>query len=357
MNKAGFSQNGQLNVAVAGLGWWGKVIIEALKDNPKIRVVKTIDPVPAAGDWAKTQGLDFATDYNAALADPKVGGVILCTPHSLHAEQVESAARAKKHVFCEKPLALTRRDAVAEVEACKANGVILAVGHEHRFKPAMQDILRMVRAGELGTIQMTEATLTLGLRPLAADNWRLQKGEAPAGSMTALGIHGLDICVAINGPADSVFAKMSSLVSPTRDTLGVLVSFKSGASALISSVFGPPFSIRFAIFGDKGWVQVQDKTHPQAPEGWLLTKYMQGGKPQTVEYPVMSMVRANLEAFADAAAGRAPYPITHQEMVDTIAALEAIGKSSESGAIVPVVGAEKSSPISRSQLRGVPVGN
>jgi len=64
-----------------------------------------------------------------------------------------------------------------------------------------------------------------------------------------------------------------------------------------------------------------------------------------------------LEAFADAAAGRAPYPITHQEMVDTIAALEAIGKSSESGAIVPVVGAEKSSPISRSQLRGVPVGN
>src|ERR1039458_1327275 len=169
MNKAGFSQNGQLNGAVAGLGWWGKVIIEALKDNPKIRVVKTIDPVPAAGDWAKTQGLDFATDYNAALADPKVGGVILCTPHSLHAEQVESAARAKKHVFCEKPLALTRRDAVAEVEACKANGVILAVGHEHRFKPAMQDILRMVRAGELGTIQMTEATLTLGLRPLAAD--------------------------------------------------------------------------------------------------------------------------------------------------------------------------------------------
>ena len=78
MNKAGFSQNGQLNVAVAGLGWWGKVIIEALKDNPKIRVVKTIDPIPAAGEWAKTQGLDFATDYNVALADPKVGGVILC---------------------------------------------------------------------------------------------------------------------------------------------------------------------------------------------------------------------------------------------------------------------------------------
>jgi predicted dehydrogenase len=340
MNKMGFSQSGQLNVAVVGLGWWGKVIVEALKDSSKIRVVKTIDPLPTMGAWAKQQGLDFTTDYDAVLADPNVGGVMLCTPHSIHAKQVQAAAKAKKHVFCEKPLALTLRDAVAEVEACKANGVVLAVGHEHRFKPAMQEVLRMVRSGELGKIQMSEATLTLGVRPLAADNWRLQKREAPAGSMTALGIHGLDICVAVNGPAETVFANMRSLVSPTPDTLSVLVSFKSGASALISSVFGPPFSIRFAVFGDKGWVQVQDKTHPQAPEGWLMIKCMQGGKPQTVEYPVMSMVRANLEAFADAAAGRASYPVTYQEMIDTIAALEAIGTSAESGQIVQVAGAE-----------------
>jgi len=336
MNSAGFSPNGQLNVAVVGLGWWGKSIIEAVKDSPRVRVVKAIDPIPTAGEWAKTQGLDFATDYAAALADPKVGGVVLCTPHSLHAQQVTAAARAKKHVFCEKPLALTHRDAVAEVEACEANKVVLAVGHEHRFKPAMQDILRMVRAGELGTIQMTEATLTHELRPLAPDNWRLQTAEAPAGSMTALGIHGLDICIAINGPADSVLAKMRSLVSPTQDSVGMLLTFKSGANALITSLMGPPFSIRFAVFGSKGWVHLQDKTHPQAPEGWVLSKCMHGARPQTVEYPAMSMVRANLEAFADAAAGRAPYPITHREMIDTIAALEAIGKSSESGEIVPV---------------------
>jgi len=336
MSKAGYSQTGQLNLAVVGLGWWGKAIVGALKDSAKVRVAKTVDPVPAAGEWAKTQGLDYATSFDAALADPNIGGVVLCTPHSLHAGQVQAAAAAKKHVFCEKPLALTRRDAVAEVEACQANGVVLAVGHEHRFKPAMQDILRMVRAGEFGTIQMTEATLTHELRPLAADNWRLQKAEAPAGTMTALGIHGLDICVAINGSADRVYAPLRSLVSPTLDTLGIVVSFKSGASAVITSLMGPPFSIRFGIFGNKGWVQVQDKTHPQAPEGWVLMKCMHGERAQTVEYPAMSMVRANLEAFADAAAGRAPYPVTHQQMIDTIATLEAIGKSSETGEIVRV---------------------
>ncbi|HEY1475505.1 MAG TPA: Gfo/Idh/MocA family oxidoreductase [Pseudolabrys sp.] len=339
-NKLGFSENGQLNVAVVGLGWWGKAVIGALKDSPKVRVLKTIDAIPAAGEWAKTQGLDFSTDFDAALADPNVGGVVLCTPHSMHTNQVVAAAKAKKHVFCEKPLALTRRDAVTEIEACEANGVVLAVGHEHRFKPAMQDVLRMVRAGELGTVQMMEATLTFELRPLAADNWRLQKTETPAGSMTALGIHGLDLCVAVSGPATSVLAATRSVASKTQDTTAVLVNFKSGAAAVISSMMGPPFSIRFSVFGNKGWVEVVDKAHPQAPEGWVLTRALHGGKPQTVEYPAVSLVRANLEAFADAVAGRAPYPVTTQDMIDNIAAFEAIGKSAESGQIVPVVGVE-----------------
>src|SRR3974377_1428311 len=146
MNKMGFSQSGQLNVAVVGLGWWGKVIVEALKDSPKIRVAKTIDPLPAVGDWAEQQGLDFTTDYDAVLADPNVGGVVLCTPHSIHAKQAQAAAKAKKHVFCEKPLALTRRDAVAEVEACKANGVGLGLGPGPPVQPAVREMPCLVRA-------------------------------------------------------------------------------------------------------------------------------------------------------------------------------------------------------------------
>jgi len=334
--KAGYSEDGQLNVAVVGLGWWGKAIIETMKGSAKIRAAKTVDMVPAAGEWAKSQGLEYTADFEGALADPNLGGVVLCTPHSEHARQIIAAAKAKKHVFCEKPLSLTRRDVVAAVEACKANGVVLAVGHEHRFKPVMADVLRMVRSGELGTIQTTEATLTHPLRPLAADNWRLQKTEAPGGTMTALGIHGLDLCIAVNGPAESVFADVRSLASPTRDTVAVLVSFKSGANAVITSVMGPPFSIRFAVFGNQGWVEVHDKAHPQAPEGWILSKCKHGRRPEVVEYAPMSMVRANLEAFADAAAGRAPYPVTHEEMIANIAALEAIGKSGDTGQIVTV---------------------
>jgi len=336
--KSTGSEIAPLNVAVAGLGWWGKAIIGMLKDSSKVRVVKAVDTVPAAGDWARSQGLDFTTDYAAVLADPNVKGVILCTPHTMHREQVIAAAAAKKHVFCEKPLALTRRDALAEVEACEANGVVLAVGHEHRFKPAMQDLLRMVKSGELGAIQTTEATLTFELRPLPADNWRLQKEESPGGTtMVALGIHGLDLAIAVNGPAESVLASLRSVAHPTRNTLAILLNFKNGGgNGVISSVLGPPFTIRFAVFGTKGWVEIRDKAHPQAPEGWLLTKAVHSGPQQTIEYPAVSIVRANVEAFADAAAGRAPYPVTHAEMVANIAAFEAIAKSADTGAVVPV---------------------
>jgi predicted dehydrogenase len=338
--KAGFSDTGQLNVAVVGLGWWGKTMIEFLKDSPTVKVVMAVDVVPASAEWVKSQGLEFASDYNAALADPNIGGVILCTPHTMHTQQIAAAAKAKKHVFCEKPLALVRSEAAASVAACKAAGVVLGVGHEHRFKPVTADILKMVRSGELGKIQFTEATMTFPWRPMAADNWRLQKAEAPGGvSMTAMAVHAVELSIAVNGPAQSVVANMRSIITETNnETLGILLSFKNGANGVVCTANGPPFSIRFAVFGSKGWVEVHDIAHPMAPEGWVLTKAMQGTPAVTVEYPSMPLVRANVEAFADAAAGRAPYPITGDEMVANIAAFEAICKSAESRQIEMVEG-------------------
>ena len=121
-------------------------------------MAKAVDTVPAAGEWARSQGFEFTTDYARRAGRSATSAAwCLCTPHTLHTQQIVAAAKAKKHVFCEKPLAMTRRDAVTAVEACKANGVVLAVGHEHRFKPVMQDVLRMVKSGELGTIQTTRS--------------------------------------------------------------------------------------------------------------------------------------------------------------------------------------------------------
>lgn len=323
-----------LNVALVGLGWWGTTILRLLQDSPKLRIVKAVDVTEAAAATARTHGIGFATELDAALADPAVQAVILCTPHSLHCGQVVRAANAKKHVFCEKPLSLTRADAETAVAACNANGVVLAVGHERRFEPPMLEIQHLAKSGALGTLLQIEANFSQNLfLSMAPDNWRVSGKEAPAGPMTATGIHMLDLAVGLCGPADRVLANVRQLGSQLAngDTLAILLSFKSGANALISAILATPFDGRFAVYGTKGWAEVRDKSHPQDPRGWTLLKCLEAGKVETTDYPAAFAVRGNLEAFADAAAGRAAYPMPQEQMVWNIAALEAIVKSAASG--------------------------
>jgi predicted dehydrogenase len=196
--------------------------------------------------------------------------------------------------------------------------------------------MRMVKAGELGTPLQIEANFVqdkfLSLPP---DNWRLSAKEAPAGPMTATGIHLLDLSVGVMGPAERVLASVRTLGSELRngDTLGILVSFRSGANALLSAILATPFDGRFAVYGSKGWAEVRDKAHPESPQGWTLTTHLRGEQKKTRDYSPAKAVLSNLEAFADAAAGRAPYPVPQAEMIANVSALEAIFRSATSGIV------------------------
>lgn len=330
-----------LNVAVVGLGWWGRIIVPLLKSSGKLRVVTGVDPSPAAAEFARAQGIALAADFAAALRDPAVEGVVLCTPHTLHTDQIVAAADAGKHVFCEKPLSMSRAAVLRAVEAVNRNRVVLAVGHEKRFEPPVIEAFRLVHSGELGTPLQVEANFSQDkFLSMAPDNWRLNATEAPAGPMTATGIHLLDLSVGIFGPAERVYASVKQLGSQlvNGDTLAIHVSFKAGGHALISAILATPFEGRFAVYCNKGWVEVRDKAHPEAPEGWTLTTCRRGGRPETRDYPVASAVLANLEAFADAAAGRAPYPVPQAQMIANITALEAVFRSAASGTLVDLEG-------------------
>jgi predicted dehydrogenase len=329
-----------LNIAVVGLGWWGRVIVALAKTSPKLRVAAVADPDPAASEIAAREQVPLWKSYDEVLRKTEVQAVVLCTPHTLHTDQIVGAATAKKHVFCEKPLSLSRAGVLKAVAACNENRVALAVGHEKRFEPPVQEVLRMVKAGELGTPLQIEANFVqdkfLSLPP---DNWRLSASEAPAGPMTATGIHLLDLSVGVIGPAERVFASVRTLGSNLKngDTLGILVNFKSGANALLSAILATPFDGRFAVYGSRGWAEVRDKAHPEAPQGWTLTTHLRGKEKQAREYPPAKAVLANLEAFADAATGAAPYPVPQAQMIANVSALEAIFRSAESGRVEQVV--------------------
>jgi len=319
---------------VIGLGWWGRVIVPLAKSSTKLRVVAVADPDPAAAQVAGPQSVPLAKSYEDVLENPGVEGVVLCTPHTLHTDQIVRAANAGKHVFCEKPLSLSRKEVLRAVEACNQNGVKLAVGHEKRFEPPIHELMRMAKSGELGTPLQIEANFVQDkFLTLPPDNWRLSAKEAPAGPMTATGIHLLDLSIGVMGPAERVLASVKTLGSELRngDTLGILVNFRSGANALLSAILATPFDGRFAVYGSKGWAEVRDKAHPESPRGWTLTTHLRGGEKQTRDYPPAKAVLANLEAFADAAMGGAPYPVPQAEMIANVSALEAIFRSAANG--------------------------
>src|SRR5436190_21632021 len=164
----------KLGVAVVGLGWWGRVIVPLLKTSSRLQVVMGVDPQPAAVAFASEEKIQLEKDFETALQNPAVQGVVLCTPHTLHTDQIVRAASAKKHVFCEKPLSLSRADVLRAVKACNDNKVVLAVGHEKRFEPPILELMRLAQSGELGTLLQIEANFSQDkFLSLPADNWRL----------------------------------------------------------------------------------------------------------------------------------------------------------------------------------------
>jgi predicted dehydrogenase len=330
-----------LNIAVIGLGWWGRIIVDVVRQSDKLRVVRVADLSPQAQGFAKERGLAFSFTLNEVLADPTVQAVVLCTPHTQHTDQIVAAARAGKHVFCEKPLSMSRRDVLRAVAAVEQAGVALAVGHEKRFEPPVIEVMRLLKSGALGTPLQVEANFSQDkFLALDKNNWRLSGAEAPAGPMTATGIHLLDLSIGVFGEAETVFTSVKQLGSALTngDTLAALVTFKHGGHALISAILATPFAGRFAVFGSHGWAEVRDKTHPEAPEGWTLTTCLRGGRAQSVDMAPAPAVLHNLEAFADAALGHAPYPVPREQMIANVSALEAIFRSAASGVVERVEG-------------------
>lgn len=328
-----------MRVAIVGMGWWGRTIAQAIAASPELEAVLAIDPMPAGREAAAALGLDAAAEFEAALAHPAVEGVILCSPHKFHAEQIIAAAAAGKHVFCEKPLCTTGEEVARAVAAVQKAGVVLGIGHERRFEPAVIELRRRFADGEFGTILGVEANFSqdkfLALPP---DNWRFSTTEAPAGPLSATGIHLVDLSIALLGRPDAVWARLATRAThfANGDTLSITMAFPGGASATLTALLTTPFVGRLAVYGSKGWMEIRDRTHPENPTGWDVTEVLRDQEPVTRFFAPHPAVRDNLEAFARAGRGVAPYPVTSEEMVANVRSFEAIIRSTTSGGIEQV---------------------
>ncbi|MPZ97251.1 MAG: gfo/Idh/MocA family oxidoreductase [Propionibacteriales bacterium] len=331
-----------ITAAVVGLGWWGQKVLRDLEHSEYVEITRGVDPSATGRDAAAERGIATSTDLADPLADAELDAVILCTPHKLHAEQIATAARAGKHVFCEKPLTTTGAEAEAALGAVVAAGVQLGIGHERRFEPAVLHLRELCRSGELGTPLVFEGNFSQDkFLELPGDNWRLSNAEAPVGPLSATGIHLVDLAIAIFGRPVEVWARLSTQATTFEngDTLTVTMGFEKGQTAMITAILATPFAGRVTLLGSRGWLEIRDRNHPEDSQGWDVTTALRGRAPISTFYPPHPSVRTNLEEFARAVAGETTYSVTLEEMLANVYAFEAITRSARSGKVEPVAAA------------------
>ncbi len=293
-----------IRAAIVGVGRWGQNLVECTQDKTdKIRFTTGVARRPErAASFASRYGLALVNDYAKALADPSIDAIVLATPHTQHAEQVIAAARAGKHVFTDKPFALTRASAEAAAKACADARRVLAVGNFNG-----PSVYRFPK-----------------------EHWRQQAEEGPAGGMTGRGVHLVDAMLYLAGRIDSVFAQSARLTLHygLDDTTSMLFKFANGASGYLGTVIATAEGWRMQVFGSKGWATVGSIPHLHT---WSLTTCMVNAQPTVIDYPQGSSERAELEGFADAIEGRAAYACPPEDAVHGVAVLEAIIRSAQSG--------------------------
>jgi predicted dehydrogenase len=319
-----------IDAAIVGAGRWGQSLVESVQGkSDRIRFVRAVARTPAKVEsWCKQNGLALGSDYAEALSDPQVRAVVLATPHTQHGEQIAAAARAGKHVFVEKPFTLDRASAKAAMAECETAKIAVGIGFNRRFMPAFRELKRMIDAGELGTVLHVEGNASGNLASMPAANWRANRTESPGGGMTSLAIHLMDAMIWMLGPIRIIDAKSSKKVMPfdVDDTTSMLLTFVSGATGYLGTVAATPFFMNLRVFGSKGWAQLVDNNTlvkaiagPAAPG---TNPY--ASKPETVKLDSQASLKDELEAFADAAEGRAPFPISHDEIVHGVSAFQSM---------------------------------
>ncbi len=312
-----------INAAIVGIGWWGQKIVTAVQGkSERLCFIRGVSKEPdEVRDFTTRHGIQLSTELNDVLRDPDVQAVVLATPHSLHTEQIVACAKARKAVFCEKPLALTQADATRSVAACKQAGVLLGIGTNKRFWPSMRELRRVVDSGVLGRLLHVEGHYSNENTGKHFSSWRTNPAEAPAAGLTGSGIHVLDALVSYAGPARKIHAQVLSLQPQPNplDTITVMFEFERGMSGTLAAIRSTAFYWRIHVFGSAGSAEALGENE--------LVVRLNGQSAQRTTYDPVDSLAAEFDAFADAVAGRAAYPISGDEMIATIAAFEAVVKS------------------------------
>ena len=317
-----------VNLAIAGLGIWGRTLVEAVQGkSDRVRfTTAVVRDAEARAQFAAAHGLRLVTGLDEALVDHSIAGVVLATPHSLHVPQALVVARANKAVFVDKPFALDRAGASSVVAACRSSDVPLAVGFNRRLLPCYRALLGMVTSGSLGSVLHVDGNFSApaGLR-YDPTMWRATGEESPVGGLAGLAIHQIDMLIELFGEVQAVAVRSERrhLSVPIDDTTTIQLTMRNGVSASLTTLTATAYRWRFCIMGSAGWAEMLGENR--------LLSCAVGGEPQETRYEDFSTERAELEAFAAQIDGGAAPIVPHEQAIHGAAVFEAIVRAARDG--------------------------
>jgi predicted dehydrogenase len=256
----------KIRIAILGCGTIGDVHARAIAELPELCTLAAIcDVSPERAEaYAKKYNTKGYSDYAEMLADPDIDAVSICTPSGMHADQAIMAMEAGKHVLCEKPMALTTRDAERICECEARTKKTLSVIFQMRFIEDMQYLKRVIADGMLGTLVFCDLYMKYWRDEayFKVSPWRGTFAMDGGGALMNQGIHGVDIMHFLCGAPRLLTAKVKTLVHniETEDTAVAAVEYPSGALGVIqaSTSANPGFDRRIEIHGSRGYAVVID---------------------------------------------------------------------------------------------------
>ena len=309
------------NLAIMGLGAWGKRLINSVQENSEtVTFRKAVTRTPSkVVDFTAGHGIELGDDFRAILDDPDINGVVVCSPAHVHVEQTLAAIDAGKHVLVIKPLALRRADAEEIYKAADGKGVFVGMGYERCFLPAADELRRRVREGALGKIIHAEGNYCVGrYHNMTRDNWKTDSAIVPPG---ALADHMLYMMIELIGPVEELTAGGSHMATD-------LDVFDTSSATLLCAIGVTPEFARLHFFGTEGWAEIRGAARFEfAP--------LKGDR-EVIEFAAFDTLKCQLESFAAAALGEAKFNVSAQNAIDGVAAVEAMARSAISGGPVRV---------------------
>lgn len=268
-------------IGLIGTGFMGKThalawrnVKAVMGDLPTLRLEMLCDdPLPRAAAFADQFGFARATeDWQAVCRDPAVDIVSITTPNQLHHPMAMLALRHGKHVWCEKPMALTLAQAEEMAEAAKAAGTVTMVGYNYIKNPAFTHAQRLIADGAIGRPVQFRGWVDEDYQadPDLAWSWRAKLADAGLGALGDIGSHLVSMAHGVMGPIASLIADMQTIhetrpladgsgraAVENEDAASVVLRFANGAqgSMVISrSAWGRKSRLGFEVHGTRGMI-------------------------------------------------------------------------------------------------------